>query len=62
MLSSWRMYEMHLALFLKAGCDNSFHNRAGEKKFKLENMWFSLRNQLKWCAHHGGSDSVDASK
>jgi hypothetical protein len=21
MLSSWRMYEMHLALFLKAGCD-----------------------------------------
>jgi hypothetical protein len=22
MLSSWRMYEMHLALFLKAGCDN----------------------------------------
>jgi hypothetical protein len=20
-LSSWRMYEMHLALFLKAGCD-----------------------------------------
>jgi hypothetical protein len=20
MLSSWRMYEMHLALFLKAGC------------------------------------------
>jgi hypothetical protein len=23
MLSSWRMYEMHLALFLKAGCDRS---------------------------------------
>jgi hypothetical protein len=23
MLSSWRMYEMHLALSLKAGCDNS---------------------------------------
>jgi hypothetical protein len=23
MLSSWRMYEMHLALFLKAGCDMS---------------------------------------
>jgi hypothetical protein len=22
MLSSWRMYEMHLALFLKAGCDS----------------------------------------
>jgi hypothetical protein len=22
MLSSWCMYEMHLALFLKAGCDN----------------------------------------
>jgi hypothetical protein len=22
MLSSWRMYEMHLALLLKAGCDN----------------------------------------
>jgi hypothetical protein len=22
MLSSWRMYEMHPALFLKAGCDN----------------------------------------
>jgi hypothetical protein len=22
MLSSWRMYEMHLALSLKAGCDN----------------------------------------
>jgi hypothetical protein len=22
-LSSWRMYEMHLALFLKAGCDTS---------------------------------------
>jgi hypothetical protein len=22
MLSSWRLYEMHLALFLKAGCDN----------------------------------------
>jgi hypothetical protein len=22
MLSSWRMYEMHLTLFLKAGCDN----------------------------------------
>jgi hypothetical protein len=21
MLSSWRMYEMHLALFLKVGCD-----------------------------------------
>jgi hypothetical protein len=21
MLSSWRMYETHLALFLKAGCD-----------------------------------------
>jgi hypothetical protein len=21
MLSSWRMYEMHLALSLKAGCD-----------------------------------------
>jgi hypothetical protein len=21
MLSSWHMYEMHLALFLKAGCD-----------------------------------------
>jgi hypothetical protein len=24
MLSSWRMYEMHLALFLKAGCDTIF--------------------------------------
>jgi hypothetical protein len=24
MLSSWRMYEMHLALFLKAGCDIPF--------------------------------------
>jgi hypothetical protein len=23
MLSSWRMYEMHLALFLKAGCDKN---------------------------------------
>jgi hypothetical protein len=23
MLSSWRMYEMHLALFLKARCDRS---------------------------------------
>jgi hypothetical protein len=23
MLSSWRMYEMHLALFLKAGCDSN---------------------------------------
>jgi hypothetical protein len=23
MLSSWRMYEMHLALFLKAGCDRT---------------------------------------
>jgi hypothetical protein len=23
MLSSWRMYEMHRALFLKAGCDKS---------------------------------------
>jgi hypothetical protein len=23
MLSSWRMYEMHLALFLKAGCDRN---------------------------------------
>jgi hypothetical protein len=23
MLSSWRMYEMHLALFLKAGCDTT---------------------------------------
>jgi hypothetical protein len=22
MLSSWRMYEIHLALFLKAGCDS----------------------------------------
>jgi hypothetical protein len=25
MLSSWRMYEMHLALFLKAGCDITTH-------------------------------------
>jgi 1-phosphatidylinositol-3-phosphate 5-kinase len=24
MLSSWRMYEMHLALFLKAGCDTGY--------------------------------------
>jgi hypothetical protein len=24
MLSSWRMYEMHLALFLKAGCDKEY--------------------------------------
>jgi hypothetical protein len=23
MLSSWRMYEMHLALSLKAGCDSA---------------------------------------
>jgi hypothetical protein len=26
MLSSWRMYEMHLALFLKAGCDKYEEN------------------------------------
>jgi hypothetical protein len=25
MLSSWRMYEMHLALFLKAGCDSNLY-------------------------------------
>jgi hypothetical protein len=27
MLSSWRMYEMHLALFLKAGCDRWWLDR-----------------------------------
>jgi hypothetical protein len=27
MLSSWRMYEMHLALFLKAGCDTTLGSR-----------------------------------
>jgi hypothetical protein len=26
MLSSWRMYEMHLALFLKAGCEIGRHD------------------------------------
>jgi hypothetical protein len=29
MLSSWRMYEMHLALFLKAGCDNFWKESEG---------------------------------
>jgi hypothetical protein len=37
MLSSWRMYEMHLALFLKAGCDSdaqqAFRERAGVVRF-----------------------------
>jgi hypothetical protein len=36
MFSSWRMYEMHLALFLKAGCDSSEilgHNN-NEKRVK----------------------------
>jgi hypothetical protein len=28
-LSSWRMYEMHLALFLKAGCDNRYCRMSG---------------------------------
>jgi hypothetical protein len=32
MLSSWRMYEMHLALFLKAGCDTrGLSDRGGER-------------------------------
>jgi hypothetical protein len=31
MLSSWRMYEMHLALFLKAGCDKDERKKAREE-------------------------------
>jgi hypothetical protein len=30
MLSSWRMYEMHLALFLKAGCDMDRHEKEAD--------------------------------
>jgi hypothetical protein len=30
MLSSWRMYEMHLALFLKAGCDTAIPQVGGD--------------------------------
>jgi hypothetical protein len=37
-LSSWRMYEMHLALFLKAGCDKNYKPWAAH----------SVSN-LKWC-------------
>jgi hypothetical protein len=31
MLSSWRMYEMHLALFLKAGCDTTSGSGLGRR-------------------------------
>jgi hypothetical protein len=35
MLSSWRMYEMHLALFLKAGCDKSGGDGVGATRQRV---------------------------
>jgi hypothetical protein len=39
MLSSWRMYEMHLALFLKAGCDNEQDRRPQHRELRQEGLF-----------------------
>jgi F0F1-type ATP synthase beta subunit len=38
MLSSWRMYEMHLALFLKAGCDSEVQQLLGNNRVRAVAM------------------------
>jgi hypothetical protein len=43
MLSSWRMYEMHLALFLKAGCDTFW---GITNKGDIEIAYVSTKEQL----------------
>jgi hypothetical protein len=45
MLSSWRMYEMHLALFFKAGCDRHASGKrlSEEKIFKAKHYARELK-------------------
>jgi hypothetical protein len=48
MLSSWHMYEMHLALFLKAGCDiYSIIEFYQMGNIAIEIVLFILRNLIK---------------
>jgi hypothetical protein len=67
MLSSWRIYEMHLTLFLKAGCDTfeliltqSQQNKllmkvfTHESRFSLESRANCSQNRLNSQGFEGG--------
>jgi hypothetical protein len=53
MLSSWRMYEMHLALFLKAGCYNYLTQKGnhGVRSYQYRDVLGSI--MLRWLFRQG---------
>jgi hypothetical protein len=63
MLSSWRMYEMHLALFLKAGCDSDhvspLHRRPADLAPSARLPYPSPRVPHRQAASCRGADALD---
>jgi hypothetical protein len=52
MLSSWRMYEMHLALFLKAGCDSGAPDSVRCARLTQANLLLSGNRQRRMAINH----------
>jgi hypothetical protein len=62
MLSSWRMYEMHLALFLKAGCYSELDKEqigrcGGDKEGEASPGVLPLRTRTRSRCHNGSARS-----